>query len=46
MKEIRLVIPDQVYDKILKVCEELGITPQDLLMRAIVKVLEEFDEVK
>jgi len=46
MKEIKIVVPDQIYDRIIKICKEIGATPQDLLMRSIVKVLEEFEEVK
>jgi len=44
-RELRVLVPNQVYERILKICKEIGATPQDLLMRAIVKVLEEFEMV-
>lgn len=46
MKEIRILVPDNIYKRIRRICEDIGITPQDLLTRALVKVLEEFEKVK
>ena len=46
MKEIRVVVPDQVYQKLREISKETGISVSDIILRAIVKVLEEFEKVK
>lgn len=42
-RKVVVVVPDTVAERIRRVCEEYNVTPQDLLLRAIVKVLEEFE---
>jgi len=42
VKEIRIVLPDKIYEKIEKICEEYGVSMYDLIARAIVKVVEEY----
>jgi len=44
-REFRIIVPDRVARRINEICRELKITPQDLILRAIVKVLEEFEDV-
>jgi len=44
-REIRLTIPDQIYARIVQICKEANISPQDIIMRAIVKVIEEFEKI-
>jgi len=43
-REIRIIIPDQIYERIIKICRELHISTQDILIRAIVKTLEDFEK--
>lgn len=38
------MVPDEVGEKIDKICEELRISVQDIMLRAIVKVIEEFEK--
>ncbi len=44
-REIKLVLPEPIYKRIMDICRELRVTPQDILLRAIVKTLDEFEEV-
>ena len=47
VKEIRIYVPDEVYRRLKKIEFENKITIQDLLLRAIIKVIEEFEgEIK
>lgn len=41
-REIRLIIPGNVYEALRKVEDKTGIKMEDLIMRALVKVIEEF----
>jgi len=45
-REIRIIIPDKIYERIMKICRELHISTQDILMRAIVKTLEDFEKTE
>ena len=44
VKEIRVYVPDEVWWKLHNIEKEMNVTMQDLLLRAIVKVLEEFEK--
>ena len=44
-KTIRVVVPDAIYQRMRKLGEEHGITIQDIMIRAIVKALEDFEKV-
>jgi len=44
-RKLELLIPDQIHSRIMQICKVMGITPQDLLMRAIVKTIEEFEKL-
>ena len=44
-KTIRVVVPDAIYQRMRKLGEEHGITIQDIMIRAIVKALEDFERV-
>ena len=44
VKEIRIIVPKKIYDKIVKVAELNGITVNDIVLQAIVKVLDELGE--
>jgi len=41
-RRFEIVVPSRVWDRLVKVEEETGISKEDLLMRALVKVIEEF----
>jgi len=41
-RKLEIVVPARIWDRLTKVEEETGITKEDLLMRALVKVIEEF----
>ena len=43
VRRLEIVIPSQIWDKLEKVERKTGITKEDLLMRALVKVIEEFE---
>jgi len=43
VRRLEIVIPNQIWDKLEKVERKTGITKEDLLMRALVKVIEEFE---
>ena len=45
VKEIRLVVPDRVYERLTKIARETKVSVQDLMLRAIVKTLEEFENI-
>jgi len=45
-RTIKIVVPDEVYARIKSVCEKYNISPQDLILRAFVKILEEFEVKK
>ena len=46
VKEIRIFVPDEIYKRMEKISNELKISLQDLILRTLVKVLEEFEKVK
>lgn len=41
-EEYRIVVPDQIAIRLRKCSEKTGIRIEDLIMRAIIKVIEEF----
>lgn len=43
VRELRIFVPDQVHRRLEEVCRELNISVQDVLLRAIVKTLEDFE---
>jgi len=43
-KEIRIVVPDPVWERIQRICRRYLISEQDLILRTLVKVLEEFEK--
>jgi len=46
VRKIEVYIPDPVYERIRKITKKYGITLQDLLIRTLVKVIEEFEKVE
>ncbi|MEM2259995.1 MAG: hypothetical protein QXP52_00130 [Candidatus Aenigmatarchaeota archaeon] len=40
--ELRIIVPSTIFQKLEKIEKEQGIRKEDLIMRALVKVLEEF----
>lgn len=42
VKQLVLIVPDNVYSELEKVSHKTGIRIQDLLLRSIVKVIDEF----
>mgnify|MGYP000200337157 CR=1 FL=1 len=45
-RQIRIVVPDEIYVRIKSICEKYNISSQDLILRALVKILEEFEVKK
>lgn len=41
-KQITLILPEKVIEELRRVEQKTGIRIEDLIMRALVKVLEEF----
>jgi len=44
VREIRILIPATVWDKLEMIERKIGMTKEDLIMRAIVKIIEEIGE--
>jgi len=42
--KIEVYLPDKVYERLKKIEKEQGVKMQDILIRAIVKVIEEFEK--
>jgi len=43
VRKLEIVVPARIWDRLVKVEEKTGISKEDLLMRALVKVIEEFE---
>jgi len=43
-RKLEIVIPSRVWERLSEVEAKTGISKEDLLMRALVKVIEEFKE--
>jgi len=41
MVEIRILVPRKLYDKLEEIEKRLGVTKEDIVLRAIMKVIEE-----
>jgi len=41
-RTIQLIVPQTIWERLDKVSKETGMTIHDIIMRAIVKVIEEF----
>ncbi len=39
--EIRIVVPARLYDKLEEIEKKLGVTKEDIILRAITKIIEE-----
>jgi len=42
-RDIRIIIPVTVWEKLDKIERKTGVTKEDLIMRAIVRIIEEFE---
>jgi len=42
-KKLEIVVPIRVWEKLEKIEKKQGLRKEDLLMRAIIKVIEEFE---
>jgi predicted DNA-binding protein len=42
-RSITIIVPDVLYDRLSKIEQKKGIRKEDLIARAIVKVIEEFE---
>ena len=42
MVELKVLLPKKLHDKLEELEKKLGITKEDIVARAIVKVIEEF----
>ena len=43
-KAIQIIIPVTIWDKFQEIEKKKGIRKEDIIMRAVVKVIEEFEE--
>jgi hypothetical protein len=43
-KRISIVVPATIWDRLEKASKEQDMTVEDLLMRAVIKVIEEFEK--
>ncbi|RLC76723.1 MAG: hypothetical protein DRJ03_28085 [Chloroflexi bacterium] len=41
VKEIKLLVPKKIYDKLEELEKRLGVSKEDIVLRAIMKVIEE-----
>jgi len=44
VREIKILIPAPIWDKLEVIERKIGMTKEDLIMRAIVKIIEELGE--
>jgi len=42
-RKLEVIIPNKIWEKLDKVEKKQGIKKEDLLMRALIKVIEEFE---
>jgi len=42
-RKLEIVVPARIWERLIRVEEKTGISKEDLLMRALVKVIEEFE---
>jgi len=42
-RKLEIVVPSRIWDRLSRVEAKTGIKKEDILMRAVVKVLEEFE---
>jgi hypothetical protein len=45
-KAIQIIVPVTIWDKLEEIEKKQGIRKEDIVMRAVVKVIEEFSESK
>jgi len=45
-RKLELYIPDRLYNRLRKIEKEYSITIQDILLRSIMKTIEEFERVR
>lgn len=43
-KVLQIVVPAKLYDRLVQCSKKSGVSKEDLIMRALVKVIEEFEE--
>jgi len=43
-RKLEIVVPSRIWDKLERCEQKSGIKKEDLLMRSLVKILEEFGE--
>jgi len=42
-RKLEIIIPSRIWDRLENVERKTGITKEDILMRAVIKVIEEFE---
>jgi len=45
-KTIKIVVSEQLYSRIVEISKTMNISVQDILIRAIVRALEDFEKIK
>jgi len=40
---LQIVVPAKLYDRLVQCSKKSGISKEDLIMRALIKVIEEFE---
>jgi len=43
-KVLQIVVPARLYERLVRCSKKSGISKEDLIMRALIKVIEEFEE--
>jgi len=41
---LEIVVPARIWERLIRVEEKTGISKEDIIMRSIVRVIEEFEE--
>lgn len=42
MKELRILIPEKLYEKLDKIEKEIGIRKEDIFLRTLIKIVETY----
>lgn len=42
-RKLEIIVPSRIWEKLDEIEKKKGITKEDILMRAVVKVIEEFE---
>jgi len=43
-RKLEIVVPSRIWERLQRIEDKTGIRKEDILMRAVVRVIEEFEE--